>query len=133
MILDTSAVVAILFAEPERDMFAQILATEPIIAMSVVTYHEAAIVTAGKKRNPVAAQLVDEFVRDLAIEIVPLDVEGSLLARDAYFRFGRAYHPAQLNLGDCFSYSLAKTRDEPLLFKGDDFLQTDIVSGWHRG
>jgi ribonuclease VapC len=130
MVLNTSAIIAILFAEPERDAFARILATERELAMSVVTFHEASIVTAGKKKNQLAVQLVDDLVEDLAIEIVPLVFEGSLAARAAYFRFGRGYHAAGLNLGDCYAYALAKTRDEPLLFKGEDFLKTDIVAAW---
>jgi ribonuclease VapC len=130
MVLDTSAIIAILFAEPERDAFARILATEVELAMSVVTFNEASIVTAGKKQNQLAAQLVDDFVQDLSIEIVPLGVEGSLATRAAYFRFGRGYHAAGLNFGDCYAYALAKTRDESLLFKGEDFLKTDIVAAW---
>jgi ribonuclease VapC len=130
MVIDTSAIIAIIFNEPERETFTRLLAAEPKLAVSVVTLHEAALVTAGKKRNRLAARLVDDFIRDMAIEVAPLDIESSLAARDAYFRFGRGWHPAGLNLADSFSYALANTREEPLLFKGDDFLKTDIVPAW---
>ncbi|MBZ5581623.1 MAG: type II toxin-antitoxin system VapC family toxin [Acidobacteriia bacterium] len=130
MVIDTSAIVAILFGESERETFLGLLAAEPLLVISVVTFHESSIVTAQKKRSPAAAQLVDNLTRDLAIEMIPLDVDGAGAARDAYFRYGRGWHSAGLNLADCFSYSLAKSRDEPLLFKGSDFLQTDVVAAW---
>jgi ribonuclease VapC len=130
MVLDTSALIAILLAEPERETFVRLLTTEAILATSAVTFYEASIVTAAMKKNPLATRLVDDFIRDMTIEIVPLGIEGTLAARDAYLRFGRGYHPAGLNFADCFSYSLARTRDEPLLFKGDDFLKTDVVPAW---
>jgi ribonuclease VapC len=85
---------------------------------------------AGKKGSPNAARFVDEFVRDLEIEIAAATIEDALAAREAYFRFGRGYHRAQLNLADCFSYALAKSRGAPLLFKGDDFSQTDVAPAW---
>ena len=127
MVLDTSAVVAILLEEPEADEFARLVAEDANVAISVVTFHEASIVMASKKRSIEAVQLVDDFVRRLEIQIISLDTEDSYAARDAYFRFGRGYHPAKLNFGDCFAYALAKVREEPLLFKGDDFAKTDVV------
>lgn len=127
MVLDTSAVVAIIFDEPEREAFLMAFARSPHMAISAVTLYETCIVTAGKKGSPLAARLVDSLISEFAVEIAPLDANGARAARDAYFRFGKGYHPASLNLVDCFAYSLAKTRDEPLLFKGDDFLKTDIV------
>jgi ribonuclease VapC len=87
-------------------------------------------VTAGKKQDLRAARLVDDLIGDLGIEVVAVDLVAAHAARDAYFRFGKGYHPAGLNLADCLPYSLAKARDEPLLFKGDDFLKTDIVPAW---
>lgn len=130
MVLDTSAIVAILFDEPERDTFSRLLASEPILVLSAGTHVEAAVVAAAKKRSPLAFGLLDQLIGDLAMQVVPLDLQASLVARDAYLRFGRGYHRANLNLGDCFSYALAKLRDEPLLFKGDDFLHTDVVPAW---
>jgi ribonuclease VapC len=130
MVIDTSAVVAILMDEPEQDIFTRILASDTTRAMSVVTFHEAAVVMAGKKRTPSAAQLVDDFVRVLTIDVTAVTIEDAITAREAYFKYGRGYHRAQLNLVDCFAYALAKSRNEPLLFKGDDFSKTDIVPAW---
>jgi ribonuclease VapC len=108
MVVDTSAIVAVLLDEAEAMAFSQILADETALALSVVTFHEASIVVAGKKRNPGAAQLVDEFVRELSIEVAASTVDDAVAAREAYFRFGRGYHRAGLNLADCFVYALAK-------------------------
>jgi ribonuclease VapC len=130
MVIDTSAVVAILLDELESGIFSQILAGETTLTISVVTFHEASIVMAGKKGHPSAARLVDEFVRDLEIDVASSTIEDAVAAREAYFRYGRGYHPAGLNLADCFAYALAKSRDRPLLFKGDDFSKTDIVPAW---
>ena len=130
MTLDTSAIVAILFGEPERNAFLLELARNPRLAMSSVTFYETSLVAVGKKKNPEAASEVDDFITRFGIEVVPLGMEGARAAREAYFRFGRNYHAASLNLADCFSYALAKSRNEPLLFKGNDFLKTDIVPAW---
>ncbi len=130
MVIDTSAIVAILMNEQESETFSQIVSGEIAQAISVVTFYEAAIVMTGKKGRPGGVQLVDEFIRDMQIEIAASTLDDALFAREAYFRFGRSYHPARLNLADCFAYALAKMRDEPLLFKGDDFSKTDIVPAW---
>ena len=130
MVIDTSAVVAILMDEVEQNIFKQIIASETTLAMSAMTFYETSIVMAAKKRTPAAARLVDDFVRDLAIDIVVAAVDDVVAARETYFRYGRGYHPAGLNLADCLAYALAKTRNEPLLFKGDDFSKTDIVPAW---
>lgn len=129
MVVDTSAIVAILLGEPESKVFSQILAANPPLAISAITLHEASIVMAGRvSRNGV--RLLDDFLRDLSIEISGVAVEDAVAAREAYFRYGRGYHAAALNLADCFSYTLAKARNEALLFKGDDFSKTDIVPAW---
>jgi ribonuclease VapC len=133
MVLDTSAIIAVLLSEPERDDFVRIISSGSPLAISVVTLQEAAIVIAGKKQKAEAAQLVDDLVQDLNVEVVPLDVASALGAREAYFRFGRGYHPAALNFADCFAYALAKMRAEPLLFKGKDFPMIDIVPAWQPG
>jgi len=130
MIIDTSAIIAILIDEPEREVFSQILSGEPAQAISVVTFHEASIVMAAKKGRAGGLKLVDELVRELQIEIAAASFDDAIGAREAYWRFGRGYHPAGLNFADCFAYALAKMRDEPLLFKGDDFSRTDIVPAW---
>jgi|SRR5579862_3238832 len=130
MVIDTSAVVAILMDEPEQNIFKQIVAADTTSAMPAMIFYEASIVIATKKRTQAAARLVDDFVRDLAINVVAAALDDVVAAREAYFRYGRGYHPAGLNLADCFAYALAKTRNEPLLFKGDDFSKTDIAPAW---
>jgi len=130
MVIDTSAVVAILMDEPEQNVFKQILASDTIAVISAMTFYETSIVMAAKKRTQAAARLVDDFVRDLSIDVVAVTIDDAVDAREAYFRYGRGYHPARLNLADCFAYALAKMRNEPLLFKGDDFSKTDIVPAW---
>ena len=130
MVIDTSAIVAIIFHEPERSSLREIVEREARLVISAVTLHETSVVVVGKKRDTLAALEVDNFLRTFAVEIVAADADGARAAREAYFRYGKGYHPAGLNLGDCFSYSLAKTRDEPPLFKGNDFLKTDIVPAW---
>ncbi len=129
MVVDTSAIVAILLGEPESNAFAQILAANPPLAISAITLHEASIVMAGKVRQT-GVRLLDDFLRDMSIEVCGVAIEDAVAAREAYFRYGRGYHAAALNLADCFSYALAKARHEPLLFKGDDFSKTDIVAAW---
>ena len=129
MVIDTSAIVAFLLDEPEGDSFAQILAANASLAISAVTLHEASIVMAGKAKQA-GVRLLDDFLRDSAIEVSSVTMDDALAAREAYFRYGRGYHPAGLNFADCFSYALAKARNEPLLFKGDDFSMTDIVPAW---
>jgi ribonuclease VapC len=129
MVIDTSAIVAILLDETESDIFAQILAANPPLAISAVTFHEASIVMAGKAKQA-GVRLLDDFVRDLAIKVTVVAIEDAIAAREAYFSYGRGYHAAGLNLADCFVYALAKARNESLLFKGDDFSKTDIVPAW---
>ncbi len=130
MVIDTSSIVATIFHEPERASFREIIASQTRLVISAVTLHETSVVVVGKKRDTLAALEVDNFLRVFAIEIVAVDADGARAAREAYFRYGKGYHPAGLNLADCFSYSLARSRNEPLLFKGDDFLKTDIVPAW---
>lgn len=109
MVLDTSAVIAILGREPESEMFAQVLGASPPLAISAVTLHEASIVIARKARQP-GLRLFDEFVRNLVIAVCGVAVEDALAARNAYFKYGRGHHPAALNLADCFSCAVAKLR-----------------------
>jgi|SRR5580698_353412 ribonuclease VapC len=126
MVIDTSAIIAILLVEPEMNIFVEILAANPPLAISAATFHEASVVMAGKAKNA-GVRLFDDFIRNLAIEVEPVRIEDAIAAREAYFKYGRGYHAAGLNLADCFAYALAKSRNEPLLFKGDDFSKTDIV------
>ena len=126
MIIDTSALLAIFFAEPERDDFLRILATAESTSMSAATYAEAGIV-ADCRAEPVVSRRLDELIETLRMEIVPLTAKQAGIAREAYRDFGRGSgHPAKLNYGDCFSYALAKDTGEPLLWKGDDFGHTDV-------
>lgn len=130
MVVDTSAIIAIIFREPECSALAQAAASDSILAVSAVSVHEASVVAAGLKKDPLAFGLVDDFIRDLFVDVIPVDLDSAHAARAAYLRFGKGYHTASLNLADCFSYALAKARKEPLLFKGDDFAKTDIVPAW---
>jgi ribonuclease VapC len=126
MIVDTSALIAILRAEPDAEAFAVALAAAEAPGISAANYLETAIVIDGA-RDPVASRQVDNLLLRGAITVEPVTVAQAHLARAAYRDFGRGSgHPAKLNLGDCFAYALAKDRDEPLLFKGDDFIHTDI-------
>ncbi|HVW55267.1 MAG TPA: type II toxin-antitoxin system VapC family toxin [Rhizobiaceae bacterium] len=93
--------------------------------ISPINFLEAAV-RVDRLGSPEKSQKFDRLMGELAIEIVPVDREQALLAREAYQRFGKGNHPAKLNIGDCFAYALAKARSEPLLFKGDDFRQTDV-------
>lgn len=130
MVVDSSAIVAVILGEAERHIFLQLLMNANQLSLSAVTHYETSIVVAGAKGDRSAARFVDELIEQSEMEIVPADRNVALAAREAYFRFGRGYHPARLNFGDCFSYALAKARNDTLLFKGDDFLKTDIVPAW---
>lgn len=126
MIVDTSAIVAILLREPEARGLERCLAAARSRLMSAATYAELCAVVDGK-RDPVLSAALDQVLEAVGIEIVPLSARQARLAREAYQRFGRGSgHPARLNLGDCFAYALARDTGEPLLFKGRDFAQTDI-------
>lgn len=129
MILDTSAVVAILEQEPEAERFAAALAGTAC-AMSAATLVEASIAIAAR-RGAAGCRYLDRLLEEAAVQIVPVSAEHARIAREAYLRFGKGRHPAGLNYGDCFSYALAVAAGQPLLFKGDDFGQTDVkrVSG----
>lgn len=127
MVVDSSAIVAVILGEAERHIFLQLLMNASQLSLSAVTHYETSIVVAGAKGDRSATRFVDEFIEQYEMEIVPADRNVALAAREAYFQFGRGYHPAKLNFGDCFSYALAKARNDTLLFKGDDFLKTDIV------
>lgn len=127
MVLDSSAILAILFREPERDAFATAVSAAEVRLVSSVNAFEAAIVVLARK-GPTAARELDLLLHVAEIEIVPF-VEAHLrIARDAYRQFGRGRHPAGLNLGDCCAYALSRHSGEPLLYKGDDFSKTDVRS-----
>jgi ribonuclease VapC len=125
MIVDTSAIIAILRDEPEAYAFSEVLQQAPVCRISAATYAEAAIVT-DVNRNPVLSRRFDDLIRDARIRVEPVTLEQAKQVRQAYRDFGKSRHKAGLNLGDCFAYALAKEMDEPLLFKGGDFRHTDV-------
>lgn len=128
MIIDTSALIAILRREPEAAALAEAIEAAEQCRISAANYLEAAIVIDGR-RDPVASRRFDDLLQEAEIAIEPVDAEQARLAREAYRDYGKASgHPARLNFGDCFSYALARSRREPLLFKGEDFTHTDIAS-----
>jgi ribonuclease VapC len=128
MIVDSSAIVAILKQEPDARTFTDILEKTSRCRMSAVTFVETAIVV-DSKRNPALSRRLDDLCKDAEIELVAVDESQARIARQAYRDFGKGSgHKARLNLGDCFAYALAKTMGEPLLYKGQDFGQTDVAS-----
>ena len=127
MILDSSAVVAILNGEPEADAMEVALVSARHRRVSAATLVELYVVVDGK-RDPVRSARLDEILVRSDVQIVDVTAEQAHIARAAYRDFGRGSgHPARLNFGDCFSYALAKVTGEPLLFKGDDFAHTDLT------
>jgi ribonuclease VapC len=128
IVVDTSALFAIVAEESERDAFVDVLDSERGL-ISTVTYVETAMVLTGRSRRLASAR-VDDLVRMSGIQIVPVDRNLAAAAVNAFDRYGKGRHPARLNLSDCFAYGLAKSRNLPLLFKGDDFSKTDIEPAW---
>lgn len=127
MVVDSSAVVAIVFDEPEAHSFLDAVARASDPLLSMVSFVESAMVIFRRRGESGLAQL-DELVHDGRLSCVPVDLGQAAAARDAWLRFGKGNAPARLNLGDCFSYALARTLDRPLLFKGGDFLRTDVAA-----
>jgi len=128
MILDTSALIAILRYEAEAPEFARIIESASQPRISAVSYVEAGAVIDGSK-DPIASRRFDELIEAAQITIEPVTEVQARIARQAYRDFGKTSgHPAKLNFGDCFSYALAKSKGEPLLFKGQDFSRTDVRS-----
>ena len=125
MILDTSALMAILQREPEREAFTGALTSADKVAISAATLVELALVSEAKG-GPEARTEVDALLAQSRAEVIPFTAEHAALAADGWRRFGKGRHPASLDLGDCFAYALARHRNEPLLFKGDDFARTDV-------
>ena len=127
MIVDTSAIVAILFNEADARNYAQAIARADSCRVSAATFVETAIVVESQTKDSGSRQL-DAFFRRAGITIEPVTEEHAHLARQAFTDYGKGRHPAGLNYGDCFSYALAKATGEPLLFKGKDFAKTDLVA-----
>lgn len=127
MIVDASAVIAILRDESDARAYAEAIERADVRRISAANLLEAAVVIDGS-RDPVAGRHFDRFVDAARLVVEPVTEGQARLARAAYRDFGRGSgHPAKLNLGDCFAYALAQDKDEPLLFKGDDFVHTDMV------
>ena len=126
MIVDASAVLAVLLDEPDAPAFARALAAASAPRMSVVNHLEAAI-RVDRLDTPAAVQALEALLATAGVEIVPATAAHGRLARLAFATYGKGRHPAALNFGDCFAYALAKEAGQPLLFKGRDFTQTDLV------
>lgn len=127
IVVDSSALVAILEQDPDGDRFLQIIREEPRRFVSAVTIYETGIVI-GARRGWDAVTNVMALIDALSVEIVPFAEPYVSAALEAYGRYGKGVHPkARLNLGDCVAYALAKSLDAPLLFKGSDFAQTDVT------
>ena len=127
MIVDTSALIAILRDEHDAMVHARAIANAAIRRISATTYVETAAVI-DASRDPIASRRFDDLLREARFAIEPVTEDQARIAREAYRDFGRgSCHPARLNFGDCFSYALSKAMNEPLLFKGDDFTHTDVT------
>jgi ribonuclease VapC len=127
VIIDSSALVAILRAETEAPALASAIRDATDRRLSAANYLEASIVV-DSQRNSRASRRFDQLIEEAGIVIEPVDEHQVRIAREAYRDYGRGSgHPARLNFGDCFAYALARSRREPLLFKGDDFIHTDIM------
>ena len=128
MIIDASAIIAILRDEPEAMSCARAIADTTMRRVSAVNFVESAVVI-DASRDPIATRRFDDFVKEANISIEPVTETQAQIARDAYRDFGRGSgHPANLNFGDCFAYALARESGELLLFKGGDFAHTDIIA-----
>ena len=126
MVIDTSAVIAILLGEPEAQVFAEAIRDSAVRLVSAVSALEASIVIETRK-GPAGGRDLDLFLHRANAEVVPFTAEQFEVARNAYRKFGKGIHPAGLNFGDCCAYALARVSGEPLLAKGTDFPRTDIT------
>ena len=131
MIVDSSALLAVLNREPDADRFQDAILTASPCRMSVANMLEASIVVEGRGGAEAGHEL-DAFLEHAEIEPAPVTAEHLEAARQAWRRFGKGKHPAALNFGDCFAYALAQVTGEPLLYKGDDFARTDIPAALPR-
>lgn len=126
IVVDSSALVAILRREPEADDFLRVIAEADVCLLSSVSLLETSMVLAGHSGDAASWTELDALIARAGMHIVAQDAQLAEIARAAFLRYGRRRHPAALNLGDCASYALASDRDLPLLFKGDDFSKTDL-------
>lgn len=126
IVVDTSAIIAILRGEPEKDSFVDAILHATSGLISAVSLQEACMVIAGRDGSEDRWSMLDALMADLALEVVPHDAALARIAGQAFLRFGKGRHRAALNLGDCAAYALAKANGLRLLFKGNDFIRTDI-------
>ncbi len=126
MVLDSSAVIAILFDEPERQMFTLAIERDPRRLISAGNLLECALLTEARKGEAAGREL-DLLLHRASVQVVPVDADQVEQARSAWRRFGKGRHPTALNFGDCFAYALSATSGEALLFKGDNFARTDVA------
>lgn len=131
MIIDTSAVIAILFGERDADLYAHAISEAEMPRISAANFVEAAIVVEAQTRN--GSRQFDAFFRRAAIVVEAVTAEQAHVARQAWLDFGKGRHAAGLNFGDCFAYALSKLAGEPLLFKGSDFSKTDVENALDPG
>ncbi|HYU12205.1 MAG TPA: type II toxin-antitoxin system VapC family toxin [Stellaceae bacterium] len=128
MVIDSSALIALLLSEPETDAFVTAIAGSSIRLISAASYLETTIVMLSRSGSEGQRKL-DRLLTDLAATVFPFTLDQAVLAAEAYKRYGKGSgHPAGLNFGDCFTYGLAKLTGEPVLFKGNDFSRTDLAS-----
>lgn len=127
MVIDTSALAAVLFGESDAFRYTAALDSAPRCFISSFTWFEAAVVTAARK-GEAGIRKLHELGSEIGIDCIPFDKGQAEISFDAWLRYGKGRHPAGLNIGDCASYALARTTNNPLLFKGRDFLKTDIPS-----
>ena len=127
MVIDTSALIALLIAEPNAERLRAALESDPVRRVSAATVVEASLVFLRRFGDAGDASL-DRLLRGLNADVIAVDLEQTSVARDAALRYRRGHHPAALNFGDCFSYALASVMGESLLFVGNDFTQTDIAA-----
>jgi ribonuclease VapC len=125
VILDTSALLAVLLREPEAERFAGAMEGAGVVRLSAASYVEAAIYV-DRNGDEVRRAMLDTFLQEFSVRIEAVTAEQAVLARQAFVLFGKGRHKAGLNFGDCFSYALARAYREPLLFKGGDFGYTDL-------
>jgi ribonuclease VapC len=125
VIVDSSAILAIVLREPDQERFVDAIVEADTCRMSVSNWFEATMVV-DRRGKTEAVNRLDDFMQRARIQLIPVSVSQGEIARRAWRTYGRGIHPARLNYGDCFAYALAKEIREPLLFKGNDFAQTDI-------
>jgi ribonuclease VapC len=127
VIIDTSALLAILFQEADAPQYAQVIAMTEVCRMSAANYLEAAL-NVDHRGDREASRQLDVFIERAQIHVETVTFEQVRIARQAYLDYGKGHHPAGLNFGDVFAYALSKSTGEPLLYKGRDFVQTDITA-----